>query len=313
MKETIQPAPTSANTSKTKSHISPGFRKIVTGVALVFMCFKAGAELSESPDPNTLWILDGAAIKVEASESANHWSNRRGNIKGGANGELILESAEKNQVGRYLPFLESYPYLVLEITAITVPSTSSYRALSLTLVDGSQGDSLLGMVSFPEKGIFTLDTRFLTAPEHKTKYLQFYNYNCEVTVKNIRLVAKPENSLIMTSPAFETRGKLEAGDDLTFTVSLAEPCEDVTVNFYDGYTMPPIQLNGQSELQLKPTDASRKTWAATVKVESCISPRHTPDKPFRRGEFMAKAVVLGGKIDSSLWTANPCDFSVNPK
>jgi hypothetical protein len=76
--------------------------------------------------------------------------------------------------------------------------------------------------------------------------------------------------------------------------------------------MPGLVINDSPTLQLKPQKDNPKIWEATVKISSCKG-NPNPGKTFGPGAFIVKAAILGGKMDKPLWTANACEFNLNPK
>lgn len=292
-------------------------RRVWTGVGIpVILCFltvaalPARAEFKDNPDPGTLWIEDGISIATGDKSSDQYWAlgTPALNITAAPdNAGFTLEAAgEAHAAGRYVKFDPAYPYITWEITR--VENGTGYRAFSVRALGASHAFG--GMVSHIQPGIYTCKTNYLF-PEPKTTFLRLELYNAKVTLKYLKVSKTPDNYAEINTDLFKTKGYLELGDEVQFKVVLAEPAEDVTLRFFHSYIMKPLELNGSQTLQLKPVNEQNKIWSARVKITSCTTGNLKPGKQFTPGEFLVKAVVLGGKIDTPIWTNNPVEFRFN--
>lgn len=292
-------------------------RSVWTGVGIpAILCFltvaafPARAEFKDNPDPNTLWIEDGSNIATGDKSSDQYWAvgTPALNITAAPdNAGFILDAAgEAHASGRYVKFDPAYPYITWEITG--VENGTGYRAFSVRALGASHAFG--GMVSHIQPGIYTCKTNYLF-PEPKTTFLRLELYNAKVTLKYLKVSKAPDNYAEINTDLFKSKGYLELGDEVQFKVVLAEPAEDVTLRFFHSYIMPPLSVNGSQTLQLKPVNEQNKIWSARVKIASCTAGNLKPGKQFTPGEFLVKAVVLGGKIDTPIWTNNPVEFRFN--
>jgi hypothetical protein len=278
---------------------------------VVLSTLPARAEFKDNPDPNTLWIEDGSNIATGDQSSDQYWATGTPPLNITAapdNAGFILDAAgDAHAAGRYVKFDPAYPYITWEITR--VENGTGYRAFGIRALGNNPAFG--GMVTHIQPGIYTSRTHFLF-PEPKTAFLRLELYNAKVTLKYLKVVKTPDNYAEINTDLFKTKGYLELGDEVQFKVVLAEPAEDVTLRFFHSYIMPPLSVNGSQTLQLKPVNEQNKIWSARVKITSCAAGNLKPGKQFTPGEFLVKAVVLGGKIDTPLWTNNPVEFRFTP-
>jgi hypothetical protein len=211
---------------------------------------------------------------------------------------------KKVSSGRYVPLDGAYRYLVMDITK--VQSGQGYRGLTVYL-SGVKDSARGGMVSYIQTGRFILPILPAGDKPPKEGFLAIYLYNTTLTVRSIQMVKRPTDNLEILPP--RKAGIVKPGDEVTFRVTLAKPAEDVTLTFYNSYTMPRLRLNGQSRLQLKPEDEAEKIWSAKVKMKSLTRADGRTAVDLEPGRLMAKTTILGGSLDESLWTWNTIPFN----
>jgi hypothetical protein len=164
---------------------------------------------------------------------------------------------------------------------------------------------VFSLVSQITPGIYALDlSRFLSKLENYS-YLRLDLYNAQLTLSDLSMVKTPPNRIAITSPAFAKKGYVEPGDEITFTVYLQEKTEDVSLTFYDSYTMPQLKINDAQTLQLHPLDTAQKVWSTTIKLNSIKGVNSTSKEQLASFHLVVKALVLGGTLKEPLWTALP--------
>lgn len=271
------------------------------------------AELKSNPDKNTLWIEDGKKVQVGVGSSNRHWNTQGLNVSDASEEDsaegILFESpnSKKHATGRYVHFDPAFPYLVWEISQV-IPG-KGYQGFCLHTLQTDHG-LFFSMVSHLKTGLFTVNTSYYY-PVPKVSYLRIDLYNTQITMKYLKLVKTPANYLEISSPLFATKKGLDLGDEVTFKLVLAETAEDVSLRFFDSYTMPQLTINGSQTLQLKAEDEDQKIWTRKLKFDSCTGAAK-PGIPFSPGGFIVKAVILGGKLGMPIWTTNPVEFRINP-
>ena len=283
----------------------------VAVAALATLCLSgsiARADIIVNPDANTLWIEDGKNIAAGDGPSSKHWQKAEGiDITSAADGGFTIASHgdQGTATGRYIAVDPAYPYLVWEISGVT--PGEGYRGFVFRR--GEKGAPAINMVTNIETGIFVLPDPVETAGG---PYYRLDLRNAGVTFKYIKRVKQPDYMIRLSSPAFE-KGYVAPGDEVTFDVEMKEPAEDVTLSFFDSYTMPQLKINGAQKLQLKPKDKNDlKLWTATIPISEISGDRLKSGQQFGPGRILIKATILGGGIKVPLWTINPVEFRLKP-
>lgn len=264
----------------------------------------ANADVVAKPDANTLWREDGASAPLGENSAADHWNGSL-DIKS-VNGKLELNASDEKKIstGRYVQTDAQYPYL-------------SWRIDEFDLVPGYQGFSIffsgkspsLHLVKQIKPGTYVLDMgQFLKTPQ-ETSYLALYLYGGRLTMMGLAMSKAPENRIEIAVSNSAKKNGIAIGDEVKFTVCLAEDSEDVTLSFFDSYTLPQLKINGQQSLQLRPEGENYKRWSGTIKLQSIenlagdLFGKTTGDIPIFR--IVARATILGGAFKEPLWTALP--------
>jgi len=268
----------------------------------------SSADIVANPDSNTLWREDGLNASMGADSSADHWKSGGLEVKA-ADGKMQFNApdAVKVNTGRYVQAGATYPYLVFQIHDFK--PLPGYHGFTIFL---SNQSSSLSLVSQINPGIYTLDLGSFLPASPATSFLSLYLYDGQLTLSDLSMVKSPDNFISIISPKMKEKGFLEIGDEVTFTVTMKDAAEDVSLNFFDSYTLPQLKINGEQTLQLKPKDATQKVWSATIKlqtIEGLTSAKNGQLPPFH---LMAKAIVLGGTLKEPLWTAIPYSVHLLP-
>ena len=270
---------------------------VVWLVCVVF--FRAGGELLEKPDDNTLWVENGKNISVAAARAADAWSGglKFAPLPDGGGFSVESPSFEQNKSFRYVPISAEYPWFVFEITGIE--QKPGYVGWSFPHISGLKTFS---QVNNPRKGYYALNV-FEGAPGTngaRAAALYLYLYDLKLDLKYLKMVKIPDYCVEVTSAAFCAKKNFAPGDELKFTTRLKEPAEDVSLRFYDSNGMRQLTLNGHDKLQLKPEDESAKVWSAALMLESigCAD-----DKEIKADGIIVKATILGGAFNEPVWGA----------
>ena len=256
----------------------------------------AYSEFRNIPNKNTLWIEDGKKIKTGDKPSNLHWW--------AANSVRPADPgfAWAGSTGRYLPVDPEFPYLVWEITDVKRIWTNANGGSGFTIYPSITGNHVeFAITSFIQKGIYVYKP-FFTTPKSPGVFFRFDLWGAELHMKYIAMGKSPKYNIEVTSPVLTSKKTLNLGDDVTFKVTMPEPTEDVTLTFFDSYTMPQLKINGNQRLQLKPDKKDFRIWQATIKLESCEGAARSVR--FAPGLFIIKATVLGGGIHVPIWTCN---------
>ncbi|MCX5642203.1 MAG: hypothetical protein NTY10_03060 [Candidatus Omnitrophica bacterium] len=284
------------------------YLKIFWLAAAVIFCgyVNVNAEMVMNPDGNTLWIENGKNIKNGALEaSADFWRAGLKLLPDPSGEGFIIDSNSgvdsQCATGRYVKVAPDYPWVVWEITAFT-PIPGKSRGLALPIMSDIPSSPTTEFGSNIPSGIFAknINDRGGVTKEGLC-FLAIYAYNSKTNVKYLKLVKKPDNYAEMKSDTAAQKQKIELGDSVTFIVSLKEPAEDVSLRFYRSVYLEPLDINGGPTVQLKPEEGSDgKVWRATVLLKSISG----DFKLFKPGEFMIKAVILGGELKVPVWGTN---------
>ena len=129
-----------------------------------------------------------------------------------------------------------------------------------------------------------------------TDYLHIYDYNFDIGVKRLRCVKSPANFIVAESSGGE--GAIAPGSVLDVTLTLAEPCEDVTttllVDHGNGSGFVSFPVNGTNAIELKATkEGGGRVWKASIPVNK--------SGKARARQVYVKCIVLGGALRTPLF------------
>jgi hypothetical protein len=194
-----------------------------------------------------------------------------------------------------------------------IPAATGYRGWSGPFLM-RVGHHRLGQVSHLQEGIFAINVA--ENPKEwprKNDFMRLDLHGAALVLDYIQMVRQPEDYLEIVVPeAARERGVVQPGDELIFRVTLAKPAEDVSLRFYNSYTMPPMLLNGQQALQLRMGDDTKRVWQAPVVLQSFTGGR-VQDGRFNPGSILAKAVILGGGPGTPVWGTHGWPIAANER
>ena len=243
---------------------------------LCLAALAAVAEFQVKPDGNTLWREDGRNVTT-CDRASKGWLKSLKMTPREAGGLWIEPAAPKSRSsGRDVPFSRDYPYLEFDLEEVEVGT--GYQAFTFWQQPGGKPT---GCVLLPPAGIYTIDLyRVSRLPDRGSGFLRVDVYGQKLGLRYVQAVKKPENFI-----RFGENGKI--------TVQLKDPAEDVTLRFLDSYYCKEILVDGKTIWQLTPEDEAAQLWSVTVAPEIL-------ERLKLRGDLMAKAVILGGKIKKPL-------------
>jgi hypothetical protein len=271
----------------------------------------ANAKIIPNPDANTLWIEDGQDVEVGTGSSADHWSGDLG-VHSSLDGFVLSGTdVKKFSTGRYVAVDSAYPWLSFEIgKARNVGQVDGYHGFTLSMVGPPH--YLVNAVPAIPTGIYAFNVLRDQTAVTGIRFLRIDLYNTELTFPYLQMVKVPDNFIEVSAPAFAEKKRADQGDEITFTVNLKESAEDVSLTFFDSYTMPQLKLNGETKLQLKPKGDEQKVWTTAVKLDSIEGDALKAGEQFEPNRIFIKATVLGGAVKVPIWTGNPYQFHVKP-
>jgi len=177
-------------------------------------------------------------------------------------------------------------WIVFDLASFVKSVDGKYAAWGL-YYGGKGKKKLAGDVTSPRLGLYTLPIPS-DFGEKESLLLRIYN----ATIKMPFLVGcdEPADRLSFT----------EKDGQWTVELHLAAPCEDVTCSLYgsDGRRPVPYAVGGTASVALKPVDAKRTHWQATLTKPS-DPPKNRSGKPMHP---WAQVEVLGGKLAVPLHT-----------
>ena len=272
-------------------------RRLFAG-GLLLAALSAAAGLAGEADGNTLWREDGSALKTGKSSSGNAWNDSKLDFAALPDGGFSLSGeGDHNQGGRYVRLSPDYPWLTFELASFT-PKPEGYKAWTLFF---DKALTYVWQTTRPQTGVYAFNI-YENSPYDAAKmiYFKFFVYNLKLDFKYFAMVKEPDNYITVESADFRKDAPFGPGDTLKFTVRLKEPAEDVTIRFFDSYTMSQINLNKQDKLQLKPSGDDPLVWTAEAKVEALGG-----KDAYKARQTLLKAVILGGELKQPLWGAIP--------
>lgn len=270
---------------------------------LIGLCACIFADFKPNPDPNTIWCEDGTDIALSNKNSASAWNNSALDIQSCPDGGFSIaprDGKKGHSTGRYVTLSREYPWTVFEITAVD-DLNIGYIGYNFPWYYQA---TPYGIVSNPRTGYFVYNV-FENAPklkDSKSAFLRLDLYGVRLHFKYIKQVKMPDFRIEVTSPVFAKKGTFTKGDKLTFTVFLREPAEDVTIRFYNAYTLPALKIADSDVLQLKPLTNNDAVWTTNATVGDL-----GPNK-INAGKIVMEAIILGGNMPDSVWSAIPYSY-----
>ncbi|MBE6393939.1 MAG: hypothetical protein E7044_07795 [Lentisphaerae bacterium] len=263
------------------------------------------ADIIKNPDANTLWKEDNKNVEKNWAYAYKGQHTRTSDGK-----SFSFECNTKGNTGHRdfirVPVSKDYPWLVFRLNSVKV--NPGYRTWTVRISALDRFN--ISQVSVQEPGYFACNVwegaNLKKIP--KTAEIFFYNYTLKLTFSDLKMVKKPDNFIVVSSPAFESKKKYSPGDKIRFTVTLKEPAEDVSVRLVYPDLLSAVKLNGMGKLQLKPTDDTQKVWSAEFEVKTLGPVRRVSE--FRRNTLMVRATILGGGISEPLWGTINYPFSL---
>ena len=259
------------------------------------------AKQLNDPDPNTHWMEDGREIEMSEKAGTGHWQiapdGRDLEIKSLEDGKglrLLAPDKKGRKTSTRLKLSPDYPYFVFRITDFEL--LPGYRSWTFRL---GLGPISVGQAKTPQKGIYVFDIyQNLSEKEAEKKagYLTWWINDLRLDLEYMKLVKKPDYFVRADSSDPE----IKPGSRVKFTAELAEEAEDVSLTLVTTGVPHPIKVNGETKIQLKPTDKTQKVWTAEIEVKSLDI-----KKSLSRFKCFMKMDVLGGALDEPVWVGLP--------
>jgi hypothetical protein len=267
-------------------------KKAMLATGLILIATQLPAKVVNKPDDNTLWVET-----FETPEDLKGWKSK-GDLMITDNA-LTFKPLEKNVTfGRYIKLNPDYPYLQINFEKV-IPFKKGYRGATVFLSMKNTGVFLTSAGGW-QPGLWTVNLLDfmpqLADPKIKASYLVTYIYGGTALFKSYKMIAQPENALLLSVD--DGKRELKAGDKIQLTVLLKEGGKDVTVTVKKAYTLPKVKVGEAGYIQLTSEDEG-KTWTGELTV-----PVIKNKKDFKPGGLIFEANILGGKM-RKLYTSNP--------
>ena len=276
--------------------------KWMTAAVLLAMAGMLQAKQLKKPDENTLWLEDGKEIESAQRPGRGHWlKSDKLEIKSREAGQGFSFYARGmgGKTATVVDLTPEYPYFTFRITGIEL--LNGYRNWTMFMQNGFSTNQ----VTAPEKGIYVYDL-YQNLPEkdraRKITNLFVHLYHLRLDFEYMKLVKKPD--YVVRAECAEA--EIKPGSKVKFTAELAKEAEDVSITLMTNGHPRPVNVNGKTKIQLKPTDKTQKIWTAEVEIKSIGLGKAVS----RHGLFM-KMDVLGGDLDEPVWVGLP--YKVLPK
>ncbi len=273
---------------------------LVTGMILFATASQLPAKTVKSPNDNTLW-----AETFTKPADLKGWRSK---------GELMVtddaltfKPLEKNvSFGRYIKWNPDYPYLQINFKKI-VPFKKGYRGMTV-MPSVKNTATFINIAGGWQPGLWTVNVLDfmpqLNDPKMKTFFLTTYIYGGIASFKSYKMVAQPDNALLLSID--NGKRELKAGDKIQLTVLLKEGGKDVTVTVKKSYCLRKVKVGESGYIQLT-SDDEGKTWTGELTV-----PALKGKKDLKAGGLIFEANILGGKF-RKLYTSNPWTVIIDKK
>ena len=276
--------------------------KWITAVVLLAMIGMLQAKQLKKPDENTLWLEDGKEIESAARPGRGHWlksDKLEINPREDGKGFSFYARGMGGKTVTVVDLSPEYPYFTFRVTGIEL--LNGYRNWTVFMQNGFSTNQ----VTAPEKGIYVYDL-YQNLPEkeraRKITNLFVHLYHLRLDFEYMKLVKKPD--YVVSAECAEA--EIKPGSKVKFTAELAKEAEDVSITLMTTGHPRPVNVNGKTKIQLKPTDKTQKIWTAEIEIKSIGIKKAAK----RYGLFM-KMDVLGGDRDEPVWVGLP--YKVLPK
>ncbi len=265
--------------------------------ATIILACQLSGGIVNNPDKNTAWV-----------ETFNDQSDLKGWRAGGGlkvvDGALTFTPEKKcNSFGRYITINPGCPYLVIDFNKIE-PFDKGYRGMTV-FISRKNAKKMINSAGGWRSGLWVFNLLdYLPADAYKKTgrgYLITYDYGGILSYKSLKMVARPENALLLSVD--KNKQEIEAGDKIRLEVRLKEGGKDVTVSVMKSYILAKVHLGKDDYVQLTSEDKG-KTWTGEMTV-----PEITNKKDLAAGELIFQANILGGKM-RKLYTSNPWTVKV---
>ena len=275
-------------------------KKVMLATGLILIAIQLPAKVVNKPDDNTLWVET-----VETPTDLKGWKSK-GELAVAGNA-LSFKPLEKDVTfGRYVKLDPDYPYFQINFEKV-IPFKKGYRGASVFLSMKKTGVFFSSAGGW-QPGLWTVNLLDfmpqLADGKRKSAYLVSYIYGGVASFKSYKMVAQPENALLLSVD--DGKRELKAGDKVQLTVLLKEGGKDVTVTVKKAYTLPKVKVGEAGYIQLTSEDEG-KTWTGELTV-----PKIVDKKDLKPGGLIFEANILGGKM-RKLYTSNPWKVIVTKK
>jgi len=277
---------------------------------LVVALFQGAVEAAVHirPDDNTLWYEDGSTLEVGLGSSKEHWNTQNLNVASAPAGGLLLKpqsDPRRTTTSRLLPVSADYPFMVMEIAAVSPHARAGGSFSSPTKF--LPGYLRMSMGIDVPTGLWVHQFLNPSLEPRPFEVLRWDVSGFDVTVASVRVVREPDYWIELETSE-NNKSYIEPGDKMTFTVRMAEPAEDVTLTFFCNYRMHQISINGQQRIQLKPDGENYNCWQTSFKLERLIGYETNPGPTLTPGRLIVRATVLGGGIRHPVYSCNTIEI-----
>lgn len=194
------------------------------------------------------------------------------------------------------------PWLEFEVDSFIKQRERVYSAWKLWFL--KLGGMVEG-VTHPQTGLYVV--RMPKVDKAVKSVLRLDDHNFDIGVKRLRCVKNPADFITV-----ETAGGADVirpGETIDVTLTLAEPCADVSaaflIDYGKGRGFVGFPVNGTNAIELKATkDGAGRIWKASIPVKRC-------DKADARRVYI-KCIVLGGTLNVPIFTTVDSPFQDVP-
>ena len=228
-------------------------KKVMLATGLILIATQLPAKVVNKPDDNTLWVET-----FETPDDLKGWKSKGELIV--TDNALTFKPLEKNVTfGRYIKLNPDYPYLQINFEKV-IPFKKGYRGSTIFL-SIKNSNKFLSSAGGWQPGLWTINlldfVPGLTDPKLKVSYLTTYIYGGTAVFKSYKMVAQPENALLLSVD--DDKKELKTGDKIQLTVLLKEGGKDVTITVKKAYTLPKVKVGEAGYIQLTSEDEGKRS------------------------------------------------------